>query len=135
MSIPNNTIGYSAIIMPDMDEYQGFFLVDDPTTFNAVNMMMLTAVASGSNAYGALQAAMIEGATTGRQDVLNAAARAYSGLTKQRFFYVIGYKEEGGTRTEAIEFKARNIRGARKELESLPIVKAIWERRKRIVDE
>lgn len=130
MSIPNNTIGYCAIIMPAIDEYQGFFLIDDPTTFSQVNMMMLTAVASGVNAYGALQAAMADAALTGREDILKTAARAYSGLSKERFFYVVAEQVEGGgMKTEAIPFKAKTIATCRKELEALPITTAIRERR------
>lgn len=122
MQNPPGTIGYFAIILPDMDEFSGAFLIDDESREAEVNMTMASAMVSGSNPYGVLAATMVEGAMTGRQDVLAVASRAYSALTKHRFFYVVGHKEPGGTRTDIRLFKATTVDGAREELNNVPEV-------------
>ncbi len=128
MTIPPNTIGYFAIIMPEEGEFSGAFLTDDPSTNSAVNLLMAGAMASGVNPYGTLAATIVEGATSGRADIVATAARAYSALTKSRYFYVVGRKDSGGTHTEIREFEARTVGDARAELEQVPEVIEIKNR-------
>lgn len=129
MSIPDNTIGYGAAVLPHLDEFQGFFLVDHPSLHReAVQMQMLSLAATPNGVVGALQAAVVEGVVTKNWHLVGVAALALHGVTKKPYFWIEARKAEGGTFTQMHELEARSIQAAQIEINNLPLVLAMKER-------
>lgn len=128
MSAPEGTIGYCAVIIPALDEYQGVFIVDNDEMRPQSVMTMLTAGMTGGHPIGTLQAAMVEGVITRNMGLTGAAALALHGLTKESYFVIIGGKEGNGYRTNMVPLRADNIPDARMEIEAMPAVIELKER-------
>lgn len=126
MTTPSNTIGYFGIVVPEDNDFSGAFLLDDEEIRQqAVKLQMLALAATPFSVIGSLQAAIVDGCLNGRQDVVMVAARALHGITKDKFFIVIGYREPDGLRTEARPLNASTIDEARSALENAPEVMKI----------
>lgn len=125
---PADTIGYWGVVVPHLDEFQGFYLRANKDIDAMALQMQFAAVGSGVNAIGTLQAAIIEGFTTGRQDILGVAARALYGIVKHKHLIITGTRQAGGTTTEMFVMKATTIDEARDELNAHPLVVALKER-------
>lgn len=121
---PSETIGYFGIVMPDDNEFSGMFLLKNPADEKAIMMMMFNVMPMPAPE-GALSAIMVEGAMTGRPDLITIAARAYAAMFHTRHFVVIGYREDKGTRTEIRDLPSDSIDAARAALEAIPEVVAI----------
>lgn len=129
MKIPPHTIGFGAVVFPELNEFQGFFLVDDKALHPyAVKAQMMALAATPNGVIGALQATIAEGHLLGRQDLVAATALALHGITKKKFFWIKARKEPGGTTTEMFDLKAKTIDQARKEVNHLPEVLEIKKR-------
>jgi hypothetical protein len=129
ISNPDGTIGYGAVIMSHLDEFQGFFLVqNEAVDREAVKMQMMALATQPEGIHGALQAVIVEGVVTKRWDVVAAGARALWGITKEPYFYIEATKEGGGTRTQMHVLKARSVEAAQIEVNHLPQVLEIKER-------
>lgn len=131
MDNPKDAIGYCAVIIPDFDFWQGYWIVqNDEMNKQAVLMQMNAIMAAGMGAspIGALQSAMVEGAIISEPAVVGAAALALKGMTRDAFFVVMGDREPQGTRTEMFKLKATDIDAAREEIQNLPDVQAIKDR-------
>lgn len=129
MAFPKNTIGYGAVVLPHLDEFQGFFLVDDPALHKeAVMAQMGALMVQPKGVIGALQATIVEGVVTHRMDIVAAASLALHGITKQKFFWIKATKESGGTRTEMFPLKAESVQAAQIEVNNLPLVLEIKDR-------
>lgn len=122
---PTDCIGYGAVIVPALDEYQGFFIRDNDTIQPHATTAMMTAMVSGAHPVGALQAVIVEGVLNKNFGLVGAAALALVGFTKMKFFVILGNKEPEGTRTEMRSLKARTIEEARAEIESMPEVEKL----------
>lgn len=121
--IPDCTIGYGAVVLPHLDEFQGFFLVDDPILRReAVTMQMMALATRPMGVIGALQAAVVEGIITRNFHLTGVAALALHGVTKMPYFWIKATKEPGGTRTEMFELKALSVNAAKIEVNNLPLV-------------
>jgi len=121
------TIGYFGIVMPDDDEFSGMFLLKNPADEKAIMMMMFNVIPMPAPE-GALSAIMVEGAMTGRPDLITIAARAYAAMFHKRHFVVIGYREGEGTRTEIRDLPSESLEEARAALNEVPEVVAIKRR-------
>lgn len=127
--IPPHTIGYGAVVLPHLDEFQGFFIVDDPALHKHAVMAQFTAILSmPSGAIGALQAAIVEGVITHNFGMVGATALALHGITKVPYFWIKASKEAEGTRTEMFPLEAQSIRAAQIEINKLPLVMDIKAR-------
>lgn len=127
--IPPNTIGYGAVVMPHLDEFQGFFLVDDKAFHQqAVQMQMMALAATPVNVVGTLQAALAEGVITKNWALVGTAALALYGITKEKFFWIKASREAEGTRTEMFPLEARSVNAAKIEINKLPLVMEIKAR-------
>lgn len=126
--IPEGTIGYWGIVIPNLDEFQGFYLRSDKDIDGMAIQMQFAAIGSGVNAIGSLQAAIVEGFVTGRQDIVAVAARALHGIVKHKYLIITGNRQPGGTTTDMVVMKATTIDEARDELNAHPLVAAIKER-------
>jgi hypothetical protein len=125
MTKPGVTIGYGAVILEALDEYQAFFIRDDEDTRREATAAMMMAIASGAQPVGALQAVIVEGVLTTNWGLVGAAALALTGIAKENWFYIKASKEMAGTRTEMFPLKARTVEDARAEIEALPEVRAM----------
>lgn len=122
-------IGYGAVIIPHLDEFQGFFLVEDAALDReAVKMQMMALATQPSSVIGALQAVIVEGVVTHKQHVAGIGARALWGITKEPFFYIEATKEAKGTHTQMHVLKATTVEDAQAEIHNLPQVIAIKQR-------
>ncbi len=129
MSIPEGTIGYGAVVLAHLDEFQGFYVVrNDHLDKEAVKLQMAAMVMQPMNARGALEAAVTEGIVTKNETLTGAAALALWGVTKEPYFYIKATREGDGTRTEMFPLEARSIHAAQIEVNNLPAVLEIKER-------
>jgi N-formylglutamate amidohydrolase len=127
--IPPNTIGYGAVVLPHLDEFQGFFIVDDKALHKDAVMAQFSAILTmPSGAIGALQATIVEGIITHNFPLVAATALALHGITKMPYFWIKATRESGGTRTEMFPLEAKSIRAAQIEINNLPLVKEIKAR-------
>ena len=127
--ISEHTIGYGAVVLPALNEFQGFYLVDDPILHkDAVKAQMMALLAGPDNIIGALQATVVEGIVTKNFTLTGTAALALHGITKMKFFWIKATKEPGGTRTEMFPLKATTLEDAQHEVNHLPEVLAIKKR-------
>lgn len=118
--------GYGAIILPHLDEFQGFFLVEsEQIDREAVKVQMMALAVQPQNVRAAIEAVMVEGYVTGKQYLVAAGARALWGITKKPFFYIVARKEFGGTRTEMFELSATTVEDAQIEVNELSLVNQI----------
>ncbi|ARK07518.1 hypothetical protein LAV_00143 [Sphingobium phage Lacusarx] len=127
---PPNTIGFGAVVIPSLDEFQGFYLIDDKALHQSAVMAQMAAVILGGpgGAIGALQATIVEGYIQKRQDLIAANALALHGITKKPYFWIKATIESEGTRTEMFELKATTPDEARIEVNHLPEVLEIKKR-------
>jgi hypothetical protein len=115
---PEDAIGYGCIVVPALDEYQGFFIRDNQNLNREATTVMMMAMAVGVNPVGALQAVIVECVLTKDWGKVAAAALALAGLTKQKFFWIKASKEPEGTRTEMFPLKATTAEEARLEIDA-----------------
>lgn len=125
---PVNTIGYGCVVVPDLDEYQGFFIVNDENKWAEANTVMLLAMAAGAHPIGALQAVIVEAVLTKDWGRAGVTALALASLTKHHFFWIKASKEAEGTRSEMFPLKATTVEEARAEIDTLPEVIALKKR-------
>lgn len=125
-----NTVGYCAVVMPTLDHYQAYFIVDDEgMRANAVAMQVTAMMAIGeADPFGTLQAAFAEAALENNQTAVGAAALALKGVAQASYFYVLAEKEPMGTRTSLHKLDATNVDSARRMIENLPEVLEIKRR-------
>ena len=129
MSIPPGTIGYGAIVMPHLDEFQGFFLVQNEDLNKKAVLAQFTAMAvQPGSVHGALQASIVDRALNHDWPGVAVLALALWGLTKEPYFYIKATKEVDGTRTQMFPLKAQSIQAAQIEINNLPEVLEIKER-------
>jgi hypothetical protein len=127
---PADAIGYCAVIVPSLDHWQAYYIIDTETVRqNAVNLQMGALVAaSKANPIGSLQAALAEGAISNNQSVVASAALALRGVVKLDYFVVIANPEPEGMRTSMQKLDASSIDEARKMIDNLPEVAEIKKR-------
>lgn len=129
MTIPPGTIGFGAVVLPHLNEYQGFYIVDDPEINKKATLLQMTALAtSAGRAEGAIQAVLVESIITKNETLSSYAGRALYGVTKEAFFWIEATREGDGTRTEMHVLEARSIQAAQIEINSLPLVLGIKKR-------
>lgn len=122
-------VGYCAVISPKLDFYQSYFIYDDEVSREGASQIKLMGIMAApvANPYGALQAALAEGALTNNNGVIMAASRAlYS--TDAPYFYIIADKQSHGTATSLHKIDASSIEDARAKIEGLPEVQDIKRR-------
>jgi hypothetical protein len=120
---PADAIGYGCVVVPDLDEYQGFFIRDnDMTCRRETNTVMLFAMGSGAHPIGALQAVCVDAVLKKDWGQLGIASLALASLTKHKFFWIKASKEPEGTRSEMFPLKATTVEEARAEIDRLPEV-------------
>lgn len=132
MEDEDKIVGYGCVIVPDLNEYQGFFINNDEVLWREANTTMLFAMASGVSPIGALQAVCVDAVLNKDWPRLGVTALALASLTKQYFFVIKASKEPEGTRSQMVELKARSVEDARREIETLPEVIAL---KGRLMDE
>lgn len=121
--VDGKVYGYGAIILPELDEFQGFFLTENEAIDReAVKVQMMALAAQPTNIAAAIEAVMVEGYITGKEYLVAAGARALWGLKKKSFFYIVARKELGGTRTELFDLHATTVDEAKEEVNNLPLV-------------
>jgi hypothetical protein len=128
MDNPANAIGYCAVILPKIDQWQGYWIVDDPTLSQSAVQAQIMAMASGSHPLGVLQAMMVEASLHNNHTGVGVAALALKGMMQTNYFVVIGDKQSAGTVTSAQPLRSTNIDDARAEIDNLPEVKEIKQR-------
>lgn len=119
---PPNAIGYGCVIVKDLDEYQGFFIVDDESLWRQANTVMAMAMACGGHPIGAIQAIIADGVLNRAWSQVAIAALALSSLSKHKFFVIHAAKEPMGFRTSMEPLKATTVEAARDEINSMPEV-------------
>lgn len=130
---PADTIGWCGVVLPDKDDFQGYYIrKNDSTQATATQLMGLSlamkAAADDIESLGAIQAVLVEGAYLGRSDLIAGAALVIAEATKTRYFVIIGHRDAGGTRTEMLPLDATNVVTARWEFDSLSMVEEIKQR-------
>lgn len=127
--ISEHTIGYGAVVLPALNEFQGFYLVDDPILHkDAVKAQMMAMLGGPDNIIGALQATVVESVLMKNALLTCTTALALHGITKMKFFWIKASKEKGGTRSEMFPLKATTIEQAQHEVNHLPEVLEIKKR-------
>lgn len=128
--VPADAIGWCAVVLPAEDAYQGYFIrrSEEAAVVGVQLAQLALAVQSdGVDSMGAMQAALVEGAVTGRQDLIAGASLVLAD-TVAPYFIILAYREPGGTRTELKPMRAREPETARAEFEAMPEVAAIKQR-------
>lgn len=128
--VPADATGWCAVVLPDEDAYQGYFIRESQeakATAAALMQMALAVQGDGVEAMGAMQAALVEGAVTGRQDLVAGAALTLA-RTVVPYFIILAYRSAEGTQTELVKLNAREPETARAEFDALPVVAAIKQR-------
>ena len=111
------TCGYFGVIIPDYNYYQGFFLHEeyvkaaprgleriraggrDPASLSEVRNPTPGVSAADEGIFGAVTAALVEGARTQNEGLISRSAGIISVLANSRYFMVRGVVEAGGTAT------------------------------------
>lgn len=129
MTDQGDVIGYGAVVLPHLNEFQGFFLVQsEAIDREALKVQMMALATQPTGVHGALQAVIVEGVVTKNWSAVAAAARALHGVTKEPFFYIEATREFGGTRTQMHTLKAKTVEEAQQEIHNLPAVTEIKQR-------
>ena len=128
-NVPEGIIGYGAVVLSHLDEFQGFFIIDDKALHReAVQMQMMALATTPMSVIGTLQAAIVEGVIRRNNHLVGVAALALHGVTQEPYFWIKATKESGGTRTEMFPLIAQSVREAQTEINGLPIVQEIKAR-------
>lgn len=134
MSIPPDTIGYGAVVLPHLDEFQGFFLVQDEDLNKQAVMAQMTALAiNPAGIHGGLQASIVDRVLNRDWHGVGVLALALWGITKEPYFYIKATKEAEGTRTQMFVLKAESVHDAQIEINNLPEVLAIKKRLRKAI--
>lgn len=124
------TVGYCAVVLPHLDHYQAYFIVDTPSArASALEMGLKAMLAMGpARSFGAVQAVLVEGALTSDENVVAGAGLSLRNTSGSNYFYVVATREAHGTRTELHKLEASSPDEARDLINALPEVRAIQER-------
>lgn len=129
---PADTIGWCAVILPDADQYQGFYILrTDEAKAVAKDLVAVAWAISETKeaaALGALQAVLVEGSMTGREDLVGGAALALVDALARPYFVIVAHAEAAGIRTEMLPLDANDTQSARDAFEGLPVVGEIKQR-------
>lgn len=126
---PPDTVGYCAVVSPQTDFWQGYFIRDNHSIRQGAQQMQMMAMmmASHANPYGSLQAVLAEGALAGNSAAIASAALALRG-SDTPYFYVLAQVEPNGTTTSLHQIDAASVEEARAKIEAAPEVVAIKKR-------
>lgn len=126
---PQNTIGYCAVIAPELDHWQAYYIIDAPAFRTAAAQMKLLSLgmATMANPFGAIQATLAEGALKNDEGVVGAAALALH-KEERPYFYIIAEKRIHDTKTSLHAIEASSVDEARDKINNLPEVLAIKKR-------
>ena len=124
-----NPCGYCALVCPDLDFYQAYYINDTPELRQGSRQIKLMALSTAAmaNPFGTIQAVFAEAAIENNTGAIAATALALHS-EKKRFFYVIADKQSHGTTTSLHAISASTIDEAREFIEKLPEVIEIKER-------
>lgn len=129
---PADTIGWCGVVLPDKDDFQGYYIrKNDSTQATATQLMgvsLAMQAAAEIESVGAIQAVLVEGAYLGRPDLIAGAALVIAEATKTHYFAIVAHRDAGGTRTEMLPLEATNVVTARWAFDRLPIVEEIKQR-------
>jgi hypothetical protein len=131
----DDVIGYGAVIVSDLNQYQGFFIRDNEAIRAVANELIRNSVmaeAEGFNRFGALQAAAVEAVLSDNQPLLGAAALALVAQGGHHYFVIHGVREPEGTRTTLVTLHSNTVDEARDEINNSPLIKSI---QRRLLDE
>jgi hypothetical protein len=120
--VPEDAIGYGCVVVPELNEYQGFFICDNADMRRETNTIMLFAMGSGAHPIGALQAVCVDAVLKKDWGQLAIASLALASMSKHKFFWIKASKERAGTRSEMFPLKAATVEEARAEIDRLPEV-------------
>lgn len=130
-----DVIGYGAVIVSDLNQYQGFFIRDNPAIREVADQLIQNAAmaeAEGINRFGALQAIAVEAVLSDNQPLLGAAALALVSEGGLHYYIIHGVREPEGTRTTLMKMHAKTVDEAQDEVNESPLVRAI---QRRLLDE
>jgi hypothetical protein len=131
-SLPHPTaIGYGCVVVPDLDEYQAFFIRDNKALWPRGHGRHDHGDGSGAHPIGALQAVCVESVLTkdwGRV----ASPPSLSPVDQAQVLLDQGVEGAEGTRTEMFPLKAMTVEEARVEIDALP---EVIELKRRLVEQ
>lgn len=125
---PESCIGYGCVVVPELDEYQAFFIRENESITREATTVMMMAMATGAHPIGSLQAVIVDGVLKKEWGQVACASLALTGLTKHKFFWIKASKEPEGTRSEMFPLKATTVEDARAEINALPEVIELKQR-------
>jgi len=128
---PETCIGYGCVVVPSLNEYQGFFINDTPDLRSQINRTVGLAVMTGQHPIGALQAVIVDRALNRDWTRVGVTALALANLTKVNFFWIKAEREPEGTRTEMFPLNATTVEEARAEIDAIP---EVIELKRRLVE-
>lgn len=136
---PANAIGYFAVILPDEQLWQGFYLTPDPDTETLLNKfrVMIDHDASYSDqprvnrsspgvamadqeVFGSIQAGLIDRVKARDLYGIGKFAPIIAKLANTNYFWVEGRENEGGTATTFARLGVSSIEEARRAISILP---------------
>lgn len=121
------TIGYFAVIMPEMDFWQGVYLITNPKLEDAarrlIRLSSQDSLIGGYDIIGTLQASLTDCVMRRDEERIPVIALALSNCSDTNYFVIKGNKLiNGSMRTEMIDLFANSVEDAREQIMELPEV-------------